>query len=303
MVRPTAGRQLLLACLTILFASACGDGNGGDGTRAVVNYTPWPMHPIDSRFRGANALGPGDVNRDGFTDYVTNYEFDQRYVIELHPGAGGNVREQWPTVAAFKLGGDGIGVDTESAALGDLDGDGNLDIVGVQGWHVTAGWEGQQAGVRVIWGPPAGEVLNEAAWTDAGRIPGTIDRGHYLYVAPYDVNGDGAPDIIAGGRVHNGNGSKAGVKWIEAPGEPAARRDLSKWQVHEVDPEQYDGHGFVLTDIDEDGDADVADANADFDTPEDEETVHWYENPCTKSHTPRTKGMVSVSSKPSTAAT
>ena len=46
-----------------------------------INETTWPVHTVADWFRGANALSPGDVDQDGFTDYVTNYEFDQRNVV------------------------------------------------------------------------------------------------------------------------------------------------------------------------------------------------------------------------------
>jgi hypothetical protein len=241
----------------------------------------WPMHPVDDRFRGANALGPGDVNQDGFIDYVTNYEFDQRYVITLHPGVSGNFRRPWPAVTAWKpkrlL--PWTGVNPENAALGDFDGDGNLDVAAAQGWSRLAFWEGSEPGIRMVWGPPPDRVMDESAWSDGGRIPATIDRGHLIYVVPHDVNRDGATDIVSGGRVHGGNQRKGGVIWIEAPSNQADRRDLSKWAVHDIDPDQYSAHGLALTDIDADGDKDIALANADFDTPEDEEKVLWYENP------------------------
>jgi len=262
---------------------------GGEGHETVgnqpANYAGWPMHIIDYHYRGANALSPGDVNGDGLMDYVTNYEFDQRYVIELHPPRGVDPRKPWPTIVTYFLGdrGNGIGTDTEHAALADFDGDGNLDVVGAQGWHASGFFEGQNPGVRLIWGPPRDQLPVDGAWIDAGLIPDTVDRGHFLYVVPFDVNGDGAVDIVAGGRVQQNTQERAGVKWIEAPLDTAQRRDLTKWRVHDIDPAQFDGHGFVLTDVDGDGDLDIADANADFDTPEDEETVHWYENPGTGS--------------------
>jgi len=271
--------------------SVCEDGldNDCDGLadgaeRGCVDLgAAWHMHPVGDRFRGANALTPGDVNQDGYTDYVTNYEFDQRYVIVFHPGAGGNVKQPWPAVTAFvpEPLAFGSGVNPENAALGDFDGDGNLDVVGAQGWSSLPFWEGSEPGVRLVWGPPASEALDEEAWTDAGRIPVTIDRGHFIYVRPLDVNGDGLTDIVGGGRVHGGNQRKGGVVWIEAPADPQVRRDLSLWRIHDIDPEQFDAHGLVFADIDADGDQDVALANADFDTPEEEEKVLWYENPGT----------------------
>lgn len=251
-------------------------------TACAANTAAWPMHTIDDRFRGSNALGRADVNDDGFIDYVTNYEFDQRFVIAFHPGASGDVRNPWPTVIAHQPPlpfADGQQFDSESAVLGDVDGDGNLDIVASQGGHFSTIWEGRQPGIRIIWGPPVASTADPDAWIDAGRIPATIDEGHFLWQRLLDVNGDGALDILAGGRILFDNLRRAGVLWIEAPGAPADRRNLALWQVHWIDHEQFSGHGFITVDIDEDGDPDLADANADFDTPEEEETVHWYENP------------------------
>ncbi len=273
---------LLVSVLPFVVAAGCSDGSHRG--REAINPAPWPMHPIDSRFRGANGLGTADVDGDGFTDYLTNYEFDQRYEIAFHPGPEGRVREPWPTVTVFvpdPLEKTEDGVNPESADLGDLDGDGFIDVVTGQGWGELPFWEGSQPGVRIVWGPARERARYASAWHDAGIIPGTAERGHFHFVRTYDVNGDGATDIVAGGRVHGGNGARAGVRWIEAPGDPAARRDLGQWAVHEIDPEQLSGHGFVFVDVDDDGDDDLALANADFDTPEEEERLVWYENPGT----------------------
>jgi len=240
----------------------------------------WPMHPIDSRYRGANALSPGDVNQDGFMDYITNYEFDQRYVIAFHPGTG-NVHKPWRTIDVWKPTPpfQESGINPEHVTLGDFDGDGNLDVVAAQGVSKVPWWEGSQPGIRIIWGPAPDQVMNENAWKDAGRIPGTIDEGHMIFVTPYDVNGDGTVDIVCGGRIHEINHKKGGVIWIEAPRIAEMRRNLSQWKIHAIDPEQFSAHGLIFNDVDEDGDDDVVLANADWDTPEDEEQVLWYENP------------------------
>ncbi|MFN7955306.1 MAG: VCBS repeat-containing protein [bacterium] len=262
-----------------LLALGCDSG----GSRHVLRDadTAWPMHTIDDRFRGSNALGAGDVNGDGLTDYVTNYEFDQRYVIELHPPRDADPRLPWPTVIAHQppVLADGQQFDSESASLADLDGDGNLDVVATQGGHATPFWEGYAPGVRIVWGPPRERVLDPGAWTDGGRVPATVGVGHLLWQVPFDVNGDGALDVLFGGRVLFDTGARGGVRWLEAPADPARRRDLDAWSMHAIDADQLDGHGFVLEDVDEDGDRDLVDANADFDTPEDQETIHWYENP------------------------
>jgi len=288
-----------------LLVTGCSDGERG-ATGSIANDAPWPMHAIDSRFRGGNGIGAADVDGDGFTDYVTNYEFDQRYEIAFHPGSGDHVREPWPTTTAFvpvpldKL---EDGINPESADFGDVDGDGAIDVVAGQGWGELPTWEGSQPGIRVIWGPGAERARDPAAWQDGGRIPATIDRGHFHWVRTYDVNGDGLDDIVYGGRVHGGsaialavpaaerqdpgNGMRAGLGWIEAPADPARRRDLSLWTVHAIDPAQWSGHGFAFADLDDDGDADIVDANADFDTEEEDETIHWYENPGTGSDAQR----------------
>ena len=179
------GAKLVALLFVLLALAGCGGDGQGGATSTAPNLNTWPMHIIDYHYRGANALSPGDVNGDGLVDYVTNYEFDQRYVVALHPPRGTDPRQPWPTIVTYALDGNGTGTDTEHAALADFDGDGNLDVVGAQGWHATGFFEGQNAGVRLIWGPPREQLSGPEAWIDAGRIPETLDRGHFLYVVPF----------------------------------------------------------------------------------------------------------------------
>ena len=251
------------------------------------------MHHIDGRYRGANGLGAADVNGDGHTDYITNYEFDQRWILALHPGANGLVRSAWPTVEIWRPEPlvSGNGKNPESSTLGDFDGDGNVDAAGAHGFSDILAFEGSAPGVHLVWGPPQERVAEPGAWIDGGWVPATVDVGHPHWVTAHDVNGDGLTDVAVGGRLHgggggyenpdspSGNGSYTGIGWLEAPADPAQRRDLSRWRFNRIDADEFSGHGFVFADLDGDGDSDIVNANADFDTPEDREDVAWYENP------------------------
>lgn len=245
---------------------------------------PWPMHTIAGTFRGANGLGAGDVDEDGDVDYLTNYEFDQRYVLSINPGVGDPAqRRQWPQVQVWPPDGrapaQGRGVNPENSVLGDVDGDGHLDVVAAQGESLLEFWEGNSPGIRVIFGPGGSEALDPSRWVDAGRVPPTTTYGHFHWVSTRDIDGDGLDDVVAGGRQADTTGDYAGIVWLEAPADPARRRDLSTWRLHSIDPEQFSGHGFVYDDVDLDGDVDLVDANNDFDTPAAEESVYWYEHP------------------------
>jgi hypothetical protein len=208
--------------------------------------------------------------------------------VALHPGAG-RLTGEWRAVDVGRV------PNAESAAMGDLDADGHPDVVVVHGVEHTD----EPPGIRVLWGggPGGGDgvggwAADEPRWTDGGDLPATADAGHFTYVRTFDLDVDGDLDIVAGGRASRAAGSGretasaddtltwAGLRWLENPGgSPSASRDLSLWSGHAIDPDTPSGYGFAFGDIDGDGDPDLGNVNADWDTPEREERVVWYENP------------------------
>jgi hypothetical protein len=250
----------------------------------------WAMHPVDNPGDWLpNGLDPADVDGDGQLDYVTNYEFGGRIRVAFHPTTL-QPAQPWPAADA------GVYPDAESSAFGDLDGDGLPDIVVAHGIEHA----GQPAGIRVLWGrhQAAAQVTNAATaaangpvghgWADGGDLPASLAGWQFLYVRADDIDGDGDMDIIAGGRAPRLAGESkaslgpvtaawAGIRWFENPGDGS--RDLGRWQRHDIDPLTRSGHGFSLGDLDGDGDLDLANCNADWDTPDDEENCAWYSNP------------------------
>ncbi len=232
----------------------------------------WPMHPVDNPGDWLpNGLDAADVNGDGRDDYLTNYEFAGRLRVAFDPGPEG-LAGPWLALDAGRV------PNAEHAAFGDLGGDGRPDIIVAHGVEHTD----RPAGIRVLWGEPG------PAWADGGDLPASLGLGHWLTVRAADLDGDGDLDIVAGGRASRMAGGRreglagadlrwAGLRWYENPGQEA--RLLSGWLRHDIDATTPSGHGFEFGDVDGDGDLDIVNGNADWDTPDAAENVVWYENP------------------------
>jgi hypothetical protein len=242
----------------------------------------WKMHPVDNPGDWLpNGLSAADVDDDGHDDYVTNYEFNGRIRVAFHPG-------DEPRDSPWHADDASYVTNAEKAAFGDLENDGCLDIVVAHGIEHTD----QPPGIGVLWGSKETQPVTaepQYAWTDGGDIPSSAGGWQFLYVQTIDLDVDGDLDIMASGRASRmaGGGREgigansdlvwAGIRWFENPGEES--RDLSRWDVHDIDPYATSGHGFELRDIDRDGNLDIANNNSDWDTPDEEENVVWYENP------------------------
>ena len=256
----------ILLTTTVLLSSC---DRGPAGNEAV--YSPWKMHSIRDDFLIANSLNEADVNHDGFPDYSVIDEALGLQTIIFHPGSDGDVRDIWPRIVLGKTG------NPEYSCLGDLDGDGNLDLIVLEGDDSEKGYK---TGIRIWWGPDPDQVMQPEKWVDSGHIPGTEDQ-QYLYAEIHDLDGDGWSDIVAGGRRNSMTKSYAGLRWLSGRADAEKRRDTDLWSTRFIDPEALSGHGFVVTDLDQDGDSDLVLANPDWDTSEWDESIDWYENPGT----------------------
>ena len=145
--------------------------NDGEGAFDTTN------HPFGAGTDNTRSVAVGDVNGDGHLDIITGntgpFSSGQQNVVYLNDGEGAFDTTSRPF---------GAGTDrTESVAVGDVNGDGHLDIV--------TGNSQQQNVVYLNDG--------EGAFDTTSRIFGT-GADFTWSVAVGDVNGDGHLDIVTG---------------------------------------------------------------------------------------------------------
>jgi len=153
--------------LAILF------GNDAHGFNPVVKYVNVGKHPYQ-RIRSA------DLNKDGNLDIVTTNLDGNNATVLLGDGKG-NFHE--PAGSPFACGDSPFGI-----AIGDINGDGNLDLAIVNSPSVTSSNTGRD-GLSVLLGDGKGKFVAMP------RSPFTTGVGP-TRVAIGDVNGDRIQDII-----------------------------------------------------------------------------------------------------------
>jgi len=153
-------------------------------TEGPLGNLAWTQSSIglpDGKFSG---LTGADWNKDGLTDLVIS-------AYAAGSGIGVYAYENTRNAAVWASSSSGLPDDGDyiENSVGDIDGDGHLDIA-------TAGSYGNSYGVMVCYGD------GEGTWTSNSQ--GFSDNVQYVGVDLGDYNGDGTLDIVAGKRSRGG---------------------------------------------------------------------------------------------------
>jgi hypothetical protein len=270
--KPNTGKD---CCTDVLML---GDING-DGNQDVVigaehaegvslvwyQYPTWEKHPV-AKGEFTTDGQTVDIDRDGDLDIVVgNYTPGQEVIIwfENVTGTGEGEWIQHPI-------GKGFAHDLE---VGDLDGDGDLDVVTcdkkrVVLWeqvttdsfqqHIILERKGEGTGLADIDIDGDLDIVFGGTWLEN---PGSLTKSQWVphaiaknwhpdtRVAVVDMNRDGRLDVALS--VSEGQGS---LSWFESPNDPKT----GAWIEHPVEKGTLEGtHSLRIADFDNDGDLDV----------------------------------------------
>jgi len=198
---------------------------------AAGNGTLWTKHTVDANFLGVYSVYAADMDGDGDIDIVGG-SFGIGDICWWENTAGnGTVWTNHTVVTGFCGNGVILG-NVSSVYVADMDGDGDLDILGASCMGNAVCWWENTAGNGTVWT----ERTVDTDFTD----------GFGVYAA--DMDGDGDLDILGtGGSTDGGN-----VCWWEN-----TAGNGTVWTKHTVDTALTDGRSVYAADMDGDGDLDI----------------------------------------------
>ena len=205
----------------------------------VVAATDVPFtteHTIDGAFAGAWSVYAGDVDGDGDTDVLGAAALDDEITWWENTLGNGTIWSKHTIDDAFDT--------TASVHAADVDGDGDIDILGAAESDREITWWENTEGNGTIW--------------DEHTISNTFAGAHSVYAA--DVDGDGDLDVLGAAWIDND------ITWWEN-----TAGDGTNWSEHPINSAFINAFSVYAADVDDDGDLDVLGAAGDRD-------ITWWEN-------------------------
>ena len=223
--------------LDILGAAWSGDSRIKWWENTAGDGEVWIAHTVDGSFDGARSVYAADVDGDGDLDVLGAADLADDITWWENTAGDGTVWFEHTVQGGF----DGA----RSVYAADVDGDGDIDVLG-------AAWQGD----RIKWWENTagdGEV-----WI-AHTVDGSFDGARSVYAA--DVDGDGDLDVLGAADL-----ADAITWWENTAG------DGTVWTEHTVDGSFNGASSVHAADVDGDGDLDVLGA-ADL-----ADAITWWEN-------------------------
>ena len=198
------------------------------------NYT---KNIVSTNAPGANDIYVADMDGDGDLDIISGNVGDDTISLFKNDGAAD------PSWTAANIANTANG--TNSIHVGDIDNDGDLDIVaGIYGQTYIAWYENDGAA--------------NPSWA-TNNIATSLDNNNDVYLA--DIDKDGDLDIVSA------SGSYDTIAWYENDG----AADPS-WTAANITTSADGAEAVYVADIDSDGDLDIVSVESNIDT------IAWYEN-------------------------
>jgi PKD repeat protein len=204
---------------------------------ASVDGSTWIEHTVDGTFVGAISVHAADVDGDGDIDVLGAASIDDDITWWENTSGDGSIWAEHTVDNTF----DGA----QSVHTADVDGDGDIDVLGAASIDDDITWWENTSGDGSIWAEHT--------------IDDTFDVA--ISVSAFDIDKDGDIDVLGAAMV------AGDITWWEN-----SAGDGSAWTEHTID-DSFDGAQSVYAaDVDGDGDIDVLGAATDADD------IIWWEN-------------------------
>ncbi len=197
----------------------------------------WTRHTVINDFNGATSVYADDVDGDGDTDILGTAGSDNDITWWENTSVDGSAWTEHRIDGTFR--------NAQVVVTADMDGDGDVDVLGAARDANDITWFDNVAG-------------DGSTWTE-NTVAGNFTGAEFVFAA--DVDGDGDNDILGAAW-----GANDIAWWENTTGNGA------NWTKHTIDATFAGAVSVFATDVDGDGDIDVLGAAANADD------ITWWEN-------------------------